>query len=140
MARAIRYRTGVDARTVKPLTGFPHVQQSLAFIWMTRTNTMAMLLDYGSDLRGNLAEDLTPALALDIYDDFVTAAHRWEPEYRLMTLRFVSLTEQGALGLAYSGIYFPEGRFNNYNIAEHQSVSALRVGTLAGLGAQQVAA
>lgn len=119
MASRIKYRVGVDEATGKKLVGFDHVRQSLKKIWLTRTNTRLMRLAFGSNLRDHLAEDLTPALALEIYDDLITAAHRWEPEYRLTSLRFVHLTEMGALGLAHSGLYFPEGRFGNYKLVEH---------------------
>ena len=118
MVGRIRYRSGIDDKTGKLIVGFPHCRQSLRKIWTTRTNVRLMRLAFGANLRDHLSEDLTPALALDIYDDLVTAAHRWEPEYRVTSLRFVKLTEQGGLGLAYSGLYYPEGRFGNYSIVE----------------------
>jgi len=125
MTQAVRYRTGVDAVTGKRLIGFDHVRQSLATIWLTRFETRIMRLSFGSKIRDHLAEDLTPALAIDIYDDLITATHTHEPEYRLMNLRFVELSETGMLGLSYAGVYFPEGRFGNYEIAEFPSTSPL---------------
>jgi phage baseplate assembly protein W len=114
---AIRYRTGIDGSTGKVLIGWPHLLQSLQFIWTTRVGTRVMRLAFGSNLRGLLSEDLTPALALDIYNELVTAAHRWEPEYRIDELQFVSMSRDGALGLRHGGLYFPEGRLGNYDIA-----------------------
>ena len=73
-----------------------------------------MRLDFGSDLRSWLAEDLTPATALGIYGDLIEAAHKWEPEYRISTLQFVLVDRGGALGLRHGGVYYPEGRFGNY--------------------------
>jgi len=77
-----------------------------------------MLLDFGSDLRSFLSEDLTPALALAIYDQLVTSAHLWEPEYRISDLQLVLVERIGSLGLRHAGTYYPEGRFGNYEVAE----------------------
>ncbi|MCO5083399.1 MAG: integrase [Rhizobiaceae bacterium] len=117
MARAIRYRVDIDRRTGAVLVGIPALLQALDVIWMTRTNLRVMLLDFGSNLRSWLAEDLTPALALQIYGDLASTAHRWEPEYRVREFQFVRMSQSGTLGLKHGGLYFPEGRFGNYDIA-----------------------
>lgn len=115
--QALRYRTGIDRNTFRPLVGWAHVQQSLAVIWSTRLLERVMRLDFGSHLRSWLAEDLTPETALGIYDELVTAAHRWEPEYRVHNMQFVLLTRDGGLGLKHGGLYYPEGRLGNYDVA-----------------------
>lgn len=123
-----RRRVGVNAATGRPLIGWAHVQQSLAKIWLTRVGQLLMRLDFGSNLRSHLAEDVTPALALQIYDDLVTATHTHEPEYRIATMQFVSLTRaEGAagLGLRHGGVYYPEGRFGNYDLAEPVGLQTL---------------
>lgn len=135
MATKVRYRVGVDEATGRVLIGWPHARQSLAKIWLTHIGKMIMLLDFGAELRDRLGEDLTPALALDIYDDLVTAAHKWEPEFRVSSLRFVKLTESGALGLAYTGAYYPEGRFGNYDIVEYPDSSPIGLKRAFGLEA-----
>lgn len=118
MVQAIRYRVGIDENTLGILIGWPHLRQSLKKIWTTRLGERWMLPEFGSNIRDHLAEDITPSLALDIYDDLITAAHANEPEFRVQSLRFVLIKESGALGLAYGGVYFPEGRYGNYEIAE----------------------
>ena len=118
MPSVVRYRTGVSRVTGKVLRGKAHLAQSLGVIWLSRTNTVLMLLDFGADLRSNLSEDINPELALDIYDDLITSTHRWEKEYRISNLQLVSLTRSGGLGLRHDGTYYPEGRFGNYDIAE----------------------
>ena len=128
-----RYRTGIDAATGGLLVGWPHVAQSLAKVWLTRPDTRPMLLAFGSDVRGLLAEDVTPDLALDLYDRLATAAHAHEPEYRLSTLQLVSLTREGGLGVRHAGTYYPEGRFGNFAIAE-------AVGTVFRAGSRTAAA
>lgn len=132
MATAVRYRTGIDGRTGKVLTGAAHLAQSLETIWMTRLDQLVMNLDFGSDLRAHLAEDLTPALALEIYNDLVVAAHKFEPEYRVDELQLVKLTEFGTLGLRHGGLYYPEGRFGNYSIAIPFTARPIRFGLAQG--------
>lgn len=118
MSGATRYRTGMDSRSGRTLRGWPAVAQSLERLWTTRLGARAMRLDFGSGLPGRLGQDLTPATALDIYQDLVSATHRFEPEYRILTLQVVRVTAIGALGLRHAGRYFPEGRFGNYEISE----------------------
>lgn len=117
MAGAVRYRNGFNPQTGERLQGAAHLAQSLGKIWGTRLDERAMLLAFGSDLRSLLAEDLTPSIALLIYNELVASAARWEPEYSITQLQLVSLTEGGMLGLRHGGIYFPEGRFGNFDLA-----------------------
>lgn len=114
---AIAFRTGLDQNTLRVLTGWAHVQQSLAVIWTTKVGSRVMRLLFGSELRSWLSEDVTVATALGIYDELITAAHRWEPEYRVVEMQLVRLGPEGLLGLRHSGIYYPEGRLGNYGIA-----------------------
>lgn len=117
MAGEIRYRVGINARTGKLLTGPAHLAQSLGKIWHTRIGTRVMRLAFGADLRSLLSEDLTPAIALLLYNEMVASAASWEPEYQLRQLQLVTLTDAGALGIRYGGLYFPEGRFGNFDLA-----------------------
>jgi hypothetical protein len=117
MAGEIRYRTGINARTGKILTGPAHLAQSLRKIWQTRLDTRVMRLSFGADLRSLLSEDLTPTIALLIYNEMVASAARWEPEYLITQLQLVTLQETGKLGIRHGGIYYPEGRYGNYDLA-----------------------
>lgn len=98
--QAVRYRQGISAETGRPLVGAAHLAQSIAVIWSTRLLELIGLLEFGADLRSHLAEDVTGALALEIYDDLTTAVERWEPEYRMRELQLVRMTRDGGLGLA----------------------------------------
>lgn len=124
MAGEIRYRSGRDARTGEIITGPKHLAQSLGKIWSTPVDTMPMLLDFGNRLRSYLSEDLTPTLALQIYGELAASAARWEPEYELKQIQLVRLSEGGALGLRHGGIYYPQGRYGNYEIAVDLSIEA----------------
>jgi phage baseplate assembly protein W len=126
---AIAYRTGIDRTTGKPLVGWMHVQQSLAVIWTTRVGERVMRLTFGSNLRSWLSEDINAATALGIYDELITAAHQWEPEYRITEMQLVKLVRDGVLGLRHAGIYYPEGRLGNYGIAQAVGGSLALAGT-----------
>lgn len=117
--QAVRYRSGIDGETGEVITGRVHLAQSLVEIWTTSLGRRVMLLGFGADLRSHLAEDITGALALEIYDDLTSAIYEWEPEYRVAEMQLVKLTRIGGLGLRHSGIYFPEGRLGNYAIQEN---------------------
>ena len=118
MLQVTRYRQGIDARTGALLTGRAHLAQSLAKIWSTRISERVMLLDFGSKLRSHLAEDLTLADVYGIYNDLTDAIYEWEPEYRVRDFQLVSLTRIGGIGIRHAGLYYPEGRFNNYDLVE----------------------
>jgi hypothetical protein len=124
MAGEIRYRTGINARTGKILTGPAHLAQSLSKIWQTRLDTRVMRLSFGADLRSALSEDLTPSIALLIYNEMVASAARWEPEYLITQLQLVTLRDTGKLGIRHGGIYYPEGRFGNYDLAVDLSLGS----------------
>jgi phage baseplate assembly protein W len=124
MAGALRFRSGFDQKTGKIITGPTHLAQSLGKIWHTRIGTRIMRLSFGSDLRSLLAEDLSPALALLLYNEMVASAARWEPEYRITQLQLVRMTEGGTLGIRHGGLYYPEGRFGNYDKAVVLGLSA----------------
>ncbi len=128
MAQAIRYRTGIDPETGQFLTGRDDLLCSLKVIWSTRPGERLMRLDFGTDLRPFLSEDINPTLALQIYNELATAVEREEPEYRVDQLQLVRLTADGTLGLRHGGLYFPEGRFGNYSIAVPVTAAPERFG------------
>lgn len=128
MAGAIRYRQGLNEQTLQPLVGIEHLYQSLNRIWATRPNTRVQRLSFGADLRSFLAEDLTPVIALSIYNELVASAARDEPEAEITQVQLVSLKESGVLGLKHAGTYYPEGRFGNYRLSIPYGSSASPLG------------
>ncbi len=128
--QAIRYRSGLDARTGRLIRGQIHLAQSVALIWTTRVGERIMLLGFGSDLRSHLSEDVNPALALALYDDMAQSIIDWEPEYRMVDFQLVSLTRKGGLGIRHAGLYYPEGRYGNYTFVE-------RFGTVSDLASYE---
>ncbi|GJD93339.1 GPW/gp25 family protein [Methylobacterium iners] len=114
----IRYRSGIDRRTGKALRGFDHVRQSVEVILRTLLTERLMLLDFGFPGVRHIGRNLTAPVVLAIYRDARKAIRRWEPEYDIRRFQLVRADRTGLLALGTTGIYYPEGRFNNFKIAE----------------------
>ena len=114
----IRYRTGLDRHTRRPLRGFDHVRQSVDVILTTLLDERVMRLEFGFDGTRLIGRNMVPPVVLSYYRAVVTAVHRWEPEYRIRSCQVVEASRTGTLGLRTLGTYFPEGRFGNYGIQE----------------------
>ncbi|MBY6244107.1 GPW/gp25 family protein [Methylosinus sp. Sm6] len=119
----IRYRTGIDAKTGKVLVGFAHLEQSVAKIVMTAPTERVMLLDFGFEPARRLGRNISAALAATLYRDLITAIHKWEPEYRIARLQLANLDRIGGMGVVLAGLYYPEGRFGNYDISEEANLN-----------------
>lgn len=124
----IRYRTGVDARTGKVLRGRAHLDQSIAKIVTTAIGERVMRLDFGCGLVRQIGRNIHAAFLLHLYGDLIAAVHRWEPEARIKHVRLVSVERTGGYAFAIGGLYFPEGRFGNYEISETMDARAPLVG------------
>ena len=118
----IRYRISMDRRTGKLLRGAACLEQSIGRIITTRPEEIAMLLEFGADLMRRIGRNMQPSLVLEVYRTIVRAVHRWEPEYRIARLRLVHIDRTGGLGLGLEGVYFPEGRFGNYQLSQPLSL------------------
>lgn len=119
----IRYRTGIDRNTGRPLVGWPHAEQSIARLLETVIGSRVMLLGYGNDTVRQIGRNMVPPVVLEIYRNAVTAIHRWEPEFRVGRCELVGLERTGAISFRTGGLYYPEGRFGNYRISEERTAS-----------------
>jgi hypothetical protein len=108
----------MDSRTGRWLRGFACVEQSIGTILRTHLGERIMRLDFGSELVRRIGRNMVAIEVLTLYRDVVTAVHRHEPEYRIAQLQLLRIERTGALALGTKGIYFPEGRFDNFDIRE----------------------
>lgn len=115
---SVDYRVGISARDGRPLTGYAHLEQSLAKIIGTLPGERVMRLDFGMDPTRRLGRNISPLLAATLYRDFVAAIHKFEPEYRITRMQLARVDRSGALALHVEGRYFPEGRLGNYALEE----------------------
>lgn len=114
----IRYRSGIDRRTGKALTGFAHVRQSVEVILTTHLTERWMLLEFGHPGMRWIGQNLTAPVILALYRDTRKVVRRWEPEYDITRFRLLAADATGLLALSTAGTYYPEGRYGNYAIAE----------------------
>lgn len=115
--------TGVDRRTGKPLTGWPHVLQSLGVIFATRFGARVMRRNFGSAVPGVLGKNLTPPTMLKFMTAYAIAVALWEPRFRVR--RFVYPTNensadkmrQGKIGITVEGDYMPRALDGDFTVA-----------------------
>ena len=130
----IRYRTGIDRVTGKPLVGFAHVRQSVEVILATLLTERFMLLDFGFKGVRHIGKNLVAPEVLAIYRDVRNATRKWEPEYDITRFMLARAEATGLLALGTAGTYYPEGRFGNFQIKEPVTATF----TLAGVATQPV--
>lgn len=123
MTLTVRYRSSMCRHTGRLITGFPAIEQSVARILTTRPTELVMLLDFGTDILRHLGKNIHRDRIVSLYMEAVNAIHKWEPEYRIRRLQLVRLERAGTLGIGFTGIYYPEGRFGNYEIAEEAGLT-----------------
>ena len=113
-----RYRAGVDRITGKPLTGYAHMEQCVAFIVQSMKGDVVMLYDLGADVDREIGRGMHRAMLLSLYARIISAIHTWEMEFRIRKIALVSMTRIGGLAVAIDGVYYPEGRYRNYKLIE----------------------
>ncbi len=113
-----RYRAGVDRITGKPLTGYAHMEQCVAFIVQSMKGDVVMLYELGADIDREIGRGMHRAMLLSLFARVIAAIHTWEPEFRVRKIALVNMTRAGSLAVAIDGLYYPEGRFGNYKLTE----------------------
>ena len=100
---------GMNAATGRELDGIAHLQQSIRDVLLTRVGTRVGRREYGSTLLDLVDRPLTPATIVDLYAATAEALARWEPRFRLQSVRASSAAADGRVALALTGTYAPTG-------------------------------
>lgn len=100
---------GIDARTLRPLTDFAHVAQSVHNILSTHWSTRVMLREYGSGVATLIDSPMTDRTMLAWFSAAATALLLWEPRFELKYIAVAEASADGRLALDLRGIYYPRG-------------------------------
>lgn len=120
---------GVDRHTGRVLSGWEHVQQSLAVIFATRIGDRIMRRTFGSAVPGLLGKNMTPATVLRFWTAIAIAIALWEPRFRVRRFALpakrnsAALASEGKLGLVLHGDYIPGALEGDFSIAVPKTVN-----------------
>lgn len=116
-------RHGVDRQTGRPLSGWPHVVQSIAVILSTRLATRMMRRDFGSRSRDLQDAPGNRRTLIEFYAAVADALATWEPGFRLQTVELARAGADGVYVLVLTGLYFPRGHLGDWSLSEPASTS-----------------
>lgn len=104
------------------LSGFAHVEQSIAVILTTPIGSRVMRREFGSELFDLIDRPMTDQVILAIYSAAVMAIARWEPRYAVTGCKITGAAGDGTLSLELSGIYYPNGHLGDFSTTEDASL------------------
>jgi phage baseplate assembly protein W len=114
-------RAGMDARTGRLVTGWDHCVQSIATILTTRIGTRVMRRAFGSAALDLQDRNATPQRIMEIYTGIAAALKRWEPGFRLQSIKLTQGGADGVFAFEIAGLFFPAGHLGDYSIREERS-------------------
>lgn len=102
--------TGMSTASGAAVAGIDHLWQSVRDILTTPIGSRVMRRDYGSRLFELIDRPTTPALMLELYAATAEALDKWEPRFRLSSVKSEDSLNLGKITLILTGRYLPDGR------------------------------
>ena len=109
LGTTISRMNGTDVTTGKSLGGIAHLRQSIRDILTTPLGSRVRRREYGSDLFNLIDAPTNRETLIRIYAATAEALARWEPRFRLESVRAVA-AEPGRVLLDLTSEYLPEGQ------------------------------
>lgn len=120
---------GLDRETLRPLSGWVHVVQSVRVILSTRIGERVMRRTFGASVNALLGrENMTPSALLRFATAIAIALELWEPRFRLRAMEVPSdqnsapKLRQGQLGLRLVGDYRPRALEGDFTIERPEAI------------------
>ena len=113
---------GIDRETGKPLSGWPHVAQSLGVIFTTRFGDRVMRRWVGSLVPNLLGENMTQETFVKFFAA-VGAALEFEPRVRLIKVLPLSVSRDGRAEIRMEVEYRPRGHLGDFTPAGRKRVA-----------------
>lgn len=104
---------GIDARTGRPISGWPHVVQSVGIILTTRLGDRAMRRHVGSVAPAILGQLGNRQTLLRLQQSIAVALDLFEPRFGVLRVTPVKLERSGRLEIHIEGEYRPRGHLGD---------------------------
>lgn len=108
--------TGFDWSTGKIITGWNHTVQSLEIIFTTRFGERVMREWFGSLVPVLLGENMNVETILRTKVAIWSAIELFEPRFRIIQMRSLSVTRDGRYGLELAGQYRPRAHLGDFTV------------------------
>lgn len=115
--------TGVDRLTGKPLSGWPHVAQSIGVLFTTPKASRVMRRHIGSNLPRLVDSPISPVTVINVYAAVAEVLTDFEPRFSVSRMRVNDATADGHLTVGIEGVYFPRGHLGDFSVSEPKTVS-----------------
>lgn len=117
---------GIDRRTLKRISGWPHTRQSIEVILTTPLGSRVMRRHFGGAVFDLIDAKMSQRRVLALYAATAIALQRWEPRFKLTRCAIAAAGPDGRTGLALYGTYYPRGHLGDYSIAEDATMRVVR--------------
>jgi phage baseplate assembly protein W len=118
-------RSGVDAQTGKPLTGWAHCVQSVRVILTTHVGALKWRRLFGADIWSIQDQNASAITLISLYRAVAEAIDQFEPGFKLETIEMVKGGRDGAFSFMLSGIFYPRGHLGIFDDAEMKTADII---------------
>ncbi|SMC43095.1 hypothetical protein SAMN06297251_102137 [Fulvimarina manganoxydans] len=122
---------GINRQVGRPLTGWEHVEQSIAVILTTPIGSRVMRREFGSEVPALIDRPMTNRVILAVYAATANALRRWEPRFRLTRCQLQQASLTGELSIALFGTYYPSGHLGDFTPDRSEMTSVVSLGRAA---------